>query len=95
MQIAVKIIRKQKIELAIKQKKYIRIDYVGKTLKLSKDRLVEPLEIKDTSGEKGDVDSVLTLFAHCFKGNGIRNFELDGIQKVELVDKESIGRGSK
>ena len=72
---------KQKIEQAILEHKLIKMDYVSAKHEITYDRLVEPFNIrKNENGEP------FSIYAHCLLKNGLREFQFEGIQKIELVD---------
>lgn len=75
---------KQKIELAIKEKKFLRIDYVGKDLKVTRDRVIEPLNLLTPNKVHGD----WSVIANCFLRNDTRQFQLGGIQKLEVIEPD-------
>ena len=77
---------KQQIELAIKKHKMLRIDYVTVKGKITKDRLVEPYEIK--TRKDGDP----AVVAHCFLRKDVREFMFEGIQAIEVTSKANYGK---
>lgn len=73
---------KQLIELAIKDQRWLKIDYVGKAkMKVTRDRMIEPMTIKKDSD---DVPN--RVVAHCYLRNDLRTFDFEGIQKIAIVD---------
>lgn len=77
---------KQQVELAIKTGKLILMDYVSMKMKITPDRLVDPLEIKTRK------DGQLAFFAHCHLRKDIREFMFDGVQSIKLVSKTDYGK---
>lgn len=71
---------KQRLEYAIVNNKLIKMDYVGKDLKITRDRIVCPFQVKEKDGIP------FSLFAHCYLRNDVREFQLEGIQTIELID---------
>lgn len=72
---------KQLIERAIKDAKWIKIDYVSKKLEITTDRLLEPYQLdKDKDG------NVTAMMALDLVKDGVRRFDLEGIQKLEVID---------
>lgn len=69
-------IMKSKIEKAILEGKWLRFDYVAKKLEVSDRRVVDPKEIR---GDK--------LFAMDMRKDGLRQFDLEGIQVLEVIEK--------
>lgn len=67
------IIIKQKIGFAIKQKRLLKFDYVDKELAITRSRTVTPTEATDKKLYAKDVEK------------GFRQFDLDGIQKLEIL----------
>ena len=73
---------KQTIEKAIKDGRWLQIDYVGKGKRQEvTNRLIEPIELRDKDG-------ILTLDAYCFLRDAYRPFQLEGIMKIEVVDPD-------
>lgn len=70
------IILKQKIEFAIKQKKLLKFDYVDKELAITRSRTVDPTEATDKKLYAKDVEK------------GFRQFDLDGIQNLEILENK-------
>lgn len=71
---------KQTIERAIKDQRFLKIDYVSKKMEITTDRVIEPLQIiKDKEG------NMETLQAQDPKKKGMRTFQFEGIQKLEVV----------
>ena len=77
---------KQQLELAIEQKKLARIDFVTIKGKITKDRLIEPYELKTRK------DGELAVVAQCYLRNDLREFMLEGIQGIELTNKDNYGK---
>ena len=77
---------KQTIELAIKDQRWLKIDYVSKKkLEITNGRIVEPMQIKkDSAGVPN------RLVAHCYLRNDLRTFDFDGIQKIEIISPTGI-----
>ena len=68
---------KQQIEKAILDGNFLKIDYVSKKMEITNDRIIRPIELKQD-----------TLYGHDFAKNGLRQFQFDGIQKLEVVSPE-------
>ena len=74
------ILIKQKVELAIKEHKLVRFDYVKADLELTKDRLVEPVILLPQEGEPNR-----------FAGNDFvkqeqRQFSFSGVQNLKVLE---------
>lgn len=74
MKTPTQIIIKQKIEFAIKQNRLLKFDYVAKDLKISRTRVIKSTGFSDTKLYGGEV------------GGGKRQFDLEGIQKLEILE---------
>ena len=61
------------LELAIKEQAYLKIDYVDRKLKITKDRTIKPLILKEDG----------TLISE--DKEGVKQFVLEGIQKIERI----------
>lgn len=73
---------KQTIEKAIKDGRWLQIDYVGKGKRQEvTNRLIEPLQLVERH-------EILTLDAYCFLRDDYRPFQLEGIMKIEVVDPD-------
>lgn len=77
---------KQQIELAIKDHKWIKIDYVSTKHEITKDRIIEPQGFKDD--KKGEPE----VWGHCFLRNDLRAFQFEGIQKLAIVEPTEYGK---
>lgn len=77
---------KQQLELAIKTDRTVIIDYVSIKMKITKDRLIDPIELKTRK------DGLPAVIAHCFLRNELREFMFTGIQSIELTDKSNYGK---
>ncbi len=70
------VIYKQKIEKAILDGKWLRFDYVDVKMEITDRRVVEPYEVNNG-----------VLVGRDVRKDGIRQFQLDGIQALEIIDK--------
>ncbi len=70
---------KQVIEKAIKEKRWIRIDFVSKKMKITKNRVVEPFEVKSKGHHP------ISVIGQCYLRNDLREFQLEGIQEIEVI----------
>ena len=75
---------KSYIEKAILEGSYLKIDYVDSKMKITKDRIIEPMSFKDTNGV---VDRVI---AQDMYKNDLRTFQFEGIQKCKVVDLKDL-----
>lgn len=75
---------KSYIEKAILDGSYLKIDYVDSKMKITKDRIIEPMSFKDTNGV---VDRVI---AQDMYKNDLRTFQFEGIQKCKVVDLKDL-----
>lgn len=64
------------LELAIKEQAYLKIDYVDRKLKITKDRTIKPLILKEDG----------TLISE--DKEGVKQFVLEGIQKIKIYEPE-------
>lgn len=80
---------KQTIEKAIKDQRWLKIDYVDTKLKITKDRVIEPMMIK--KNKDGELDRIV---AHCFLKNDLRTFQFEGIQKIEVISPDKAYESS-
>lgn len=71
---------KQTIERAIKEQRYLKIDYVSKKMEITTDRILEPIDIK--KDKEGNME---VLVATDHKKRGMRTFNFEGIQKIAVV----------
>ena len=69
---------KQTIEKAILDKRWIRMDFVSAKMKITNNRVIEPMRLKVKNGED-------YVEAHCFLRDEYREFPLIGIQKLEVI----------
>ena len=69
---------RQTIEKAIKDQRWIKMDFVSEKLKITRDRVIEPMRLKVKNGED-------YVEAHCYLRNDYREFPLLGIQKIEVI----------
>lgn len=77
---------RQTIEKAILDKRWLRIDFVSGKLKITRDRIIEPMRLKVKNGED-------YVEAHCYLRNDYREFPLDGIQKIEVISPADYNKG--
>ena len=77
---------KQQIEFAIKQKRWLRVDFVSARMKITRDRIIEPMRLKVKNGED-------YVEAQCYLRNDYREFPLAGIQKIELISPTEALKG--
>lgn len=70
---------KQIIEKAIKDQAYLKIDYVDSKMKITKDRIIEPREIKKD-----------TVWAECYLRSDVRQFKFEGIQKIKVLTPDEL-----
>ncbi|MCK9370721.1 hypothetical protein M0R04_12500 [Candidatus Dojkabacteria bacterium] len=68
---------KSYLEKAIKEQAYLKIDYVDRKMKITKDRTIKPLILKEDG----------TLISE--DKDGVKNFVLEGIQKIERINEEN------
>ena len=64
------------LELAIKEQAYLKIDYVDRKMKITKDRTIKPLILKEDG----------TLISE--DKEGVKQFVLEGIQKIKIYEPE-------
>ena len=69
---------RQTIEKAIKDQRWIKMDFVSKDMKITRDRVIEPMRLKVKNGED-------YVEANCYLRNDYREFPLLGIQKIEVI----------
>lgn len=69
---------KQIIEKAIIDRRWIRMDFVSKRMKITRNRIIEPTKLKIKNGED-------YVEAHCYLRDDYREFPLVGIQKIEII----------
>lgn len=79
---------KQVIEKAILDKRWLRIDFVSAKLAITRDRIIEPLKVKQKHGE-------WYVEAQCYLRNDYREFPLEGIQKIEVISPADAMKGVK
>ena len=72
------------IEKGIKDGSYLKIDYVDSKLKITKDRIIEPMELKKKDGEYN------RLVAQDMGKDDLRSFLFEGIQKISVVDLKEL-----
>lgn len=77
---------RQLIEKAILDKRWIRMDFVSSKMKITRNRVIEPLKLKVKHGED-------YLEANCFLRNDYREFPLVGIQKIEVISPADFNKG--
>lgn len=70
---------KSYIERAIIDNSYLKIDYVDRKFKITKDRIIQPSKMKQNR-----------VVAQCYLRNDLRTFELEGIQKIAIASAEDI-----
>lgn len=72
------------IEKAILEGSYLKIDYVDSKMKITKDRVIEPMELKKKDGEYN------RLVAQDMGKSDLRSFLFEGIQKISVVNLKDL-----
>lgn len=75
------ILIKQKVELAIKQLKQVKFDYVKVDLEITRDRVVNPYQLHEN--KKGDL---IGFYGIDIAKAGWRLFRFEGIQNLQILD---------
>ena len=77
---------RQQLEFAIKQKRWIRMDFVDSRMKITRDRIIEPMRLKVKNGED-------YIEAQCYLRNDYREFPLAGIQAIQVISPAEAMKG--
>ena len=77
---------RQTIEKAILEKRWLRIDFVSAKLKITRNRVIEPMKLKVKNGED-------YVEAQCYLRNDYREFPLQGIQKIDIISPADFNKG--
>ena len=77
---------KSYIEKAIIDGSYIKIDYVDSKMKVTKDRIIQPMQLKKNK-DTGNFDR---LVAQDMGKADLRSFVFEGIQKCKVVDLKDL-----
>lgn len=78
------IINRQKIEYAILNNQILKFDYVAKDLSVTKNRIFEPVDIKQTVDPKTH-EIKKTVIGNDLEIDDIRQFSLEGIQNLQTM----------
>ena len=78
---------RQSIEKASLDKRWLKIDFVDKKLKITRDRVIEPMRLKVKNGED-------YVEANCYLRNDYREFPLIGIQKIAVISPADYNKGN-